>query len=272
MVFNTDCVRSIDEIEEDAWQGPFKLAEKTMEITSTMKILGQILSSDGKDAEHINKRKLATNTMSGRLQALNLNSAHIHPKMKAQMFKTYVRPVLTSGIENMELNGNELLAFKKLEGNALKRLLKIPIRCHTTDLFDALNIEQTNRYLKRMKCKFMARINKNEYTKQIAEFICNLKCENTFTSHLAKTLGMNQDYDYDALVTTSEFRSAELNAVKKPSEDMCNMVMVNKLKLVFNTKNRFAIADKLFDLLKFENVNYETINRYTKPKRKTCII
>ncbi len=104
------------------------------------------------------------------------------------------------------------------------------------------------------------------------EFICNLKCENTFTSHLAKTLGMNQDYDYDALVTTSEFRSAELNAVKKPSEDMCNMVMVNKLKLVFNTKNRFAIADKLFDLLKFENVNYDTINRYTKPKRKTCII
>jgi len=272
MVFNTDCVRSIDEIEEDSWQGPFKLAEKTVEVTSTMKILGQILSSDGKDLEHINKRKLATNTMISRLQALNLNSAHIHPKMKAQMFKSYIRPVLTSGTENMELNGSELLAFKKLEGNALKRLLRIPIRCHTTDLFDALNIEQTNRYLKRMKCKFMARINKNEYTKKIAEFICNLKCDNTFTSHLAKTLGMNQDYDYDALVTTSEFRSAELNAVKKPSEDMCNMVMVNKLKIVFNTKNRFAIADKLFDLLKFENFNYDTINRYTKPKKKTCII
>ena len=84
---------------------------------------------------------------------------------------------------------------------------------------------------------------------------------------MANTLGMNQDYDYDALVLTSEFRAAELKAVKKPSEDMCNMGMVNKLKLVFNTKNRFAIADKLF-----ENVNYETINRYTKPKRKTCII
>jgi len=83
---------------------------------------------------------------------------------------------------------------------------------------------------------------------------------------------MNQDYDYDALVTTSEYRAVELKAVKKPSEDMCNMGMVNKLKLVFNTKNRFAIADKLFDLLKFENVNYETINWYTKPKRKTNVI
>ncbi len=71
MEFNTDCVRSIDEIEKDAWQGPFKFAEITVEITSTMKILGQIL---------------------------------------AQMFKTCVRPVLTSGIVNMELNGNELLS------------------------------------------------------------------------------------------------------------------------------------------------------------------
>jgi hypothetical protein len=74
--------------------------------------------------------------------------------------------------------------------------------------------------------------------------------------------------DYDALVTTSEFRAAELKLVKKPSEVMCNMMMVNKLKVVFETKNRFAIADKLFDLLKFENVNYETMNRYTKPKKK----
>ena len=112
-----------------------------------------------------------------------------------------------------------------------------------------------------MKCKFMARINENDFTRQIAEFICNLKCENTFTSHLANTLGMNQDYDYDALVTTSAFRATQLKLVKKQSEDMCNMVMVNKLKMVFNTKNRFAFADKLFDLLKFENVNYETMNR-----------
>ncbi len=65
-----------------------------------------------------------------------------------------------------------------------------------------------------MKCKFMARIiNKNEFTRQIAEFICNLKCENTFTSNLANILGMNHDYDYDALVTTSEFREAELKLV-----------------------------------------------------------
>jgi len=59
----------------------------------------------------------------------------------------------------MELNGNELLEFKKKEGNAMKRLLRIPIRCKTTDLLDSLNIEQTNRYLMRMKLKFVLRLN-----------------------------------------------------------------------------------------------------------------
>ncbi len=53
---------------------------------------------------------------------------------------------------------------------------------------------------------------------------------------------------------------------------MCNIGMFKKLKLVFNTKNRFAIVDKLFYHLKFENINYETINRCNKLKRKTNII
>jgi hypothetical protein len=45
--------------------------------------------------------------------------------MKAHLFKTCFRPFLTYGIENMELNGNELLEFKNLEGDTVKRLLRI---------------------------------------------------------------------------------------------------------------------------------------------------
>ena len=62
--------------------------------------------------------------------------------------------------ENMELNGNELLEFKKLEGNSIKKILRIPTSYHTTDLVDALNIEQTNRYLHRMKLKFIIRLSR----------------------------------------------------------------------------------------------------------------
>ena len=43
------------------------------------------------------------------------------------------------GIENMELNGNELLEFKNLEGNSVKRLLRIPIRCNQKNKFSKVS-------------------------------------------------------------------------------------------------------------------------------------
>jgi hypothetical protein len=102
--------------------------------------------------------------MVAKLQTINLTSLYIHPKMKAQLFKTYIRPVLTCGTENMALNQKELLEFKKIEGNCLKRLIRILTRCHTTDLFTGLSIEQTNKYLIRMKIKFLIRLDQNEFT------------------------------------------------------------------------------------------------------------
>jgi hypothetical protein len=180
VVFNLKVKRTVNEMRADVWQGPFILCGKTVEVVNSVKILGQIISNDHRDDEHISKRKKAMHAMIGKLQAMNLNSLHIHPYMKAHLFKTYIRPILTYGIENMELNGNEILEFKKLESNAIKRLLRIPIRCKTTDLVDSLNIEQTNRYLMRMKLKFVLRLNKNDYTRSVLEFQTKFKLDNSF--------------------------------------------------------------------------------------------
>ena len=70
----------------------------------------------------------------------------------------------------------------------------MPTRCHTTDLVDALNVEQTNRYLHRMKLKFLIRLSKNELTLliiripskyEVPGFICRGNCQlSRFTSRL----------------------------------------------------------------------------------------
>jgi len=54
----------------------------------------------------------------------------------------------------------------------------------------------------------------------------------------------------------------------KPNENMCNMEMVNKLKRVFNSKNRFTIPDQLFNLIKFETTSYISVNKQINPIRK----
>ncbi len=111
----------------DQWQGN-TLNGKLIELVKSFKVLGQIISDDDKDNQHIAKRKQATSAMCSKLQVMNLTSYHIHPIMKAQMFRTYIRPILTYGTENMTLDQTEILQFKRLEGNCLKRILRIPIQ------------------------------------------------------------------------------------------------------------------------------------------------
>ena len=191
--------------------------------------------------------------MMTRLQALNLNSVHIHPVMKGQMFKTYIRPVLTSGTKNMELNGREILEMKKMEGNALKHLLRIPTRCHTTDIVDALNIEQTNRYLNRiMKLKFLIRLTNNDLTREILNISIDTNYENSFVSEIARYLNLSHDYNLESMVEYAKTQIKNLKAVKKPTDEMINKNKVFEIRKACDCKDRLSIPDKLFRLTKFK--------------------
>jgi hypothetical protein len=155
--------------------------------------------------------------------------------MKAHLFKKYICPTLTLtyGIENMELNGNELLQFKKVEDNAINRLLRILTRRKTTDLVNSLNIQQTNRYLIRMKLNSVLRLDKNDYTRSVLEFQTKMKLDNLFVMEIAGYLKLSYDFGYDTLISESEIKIDELKQIMKPTDNMCNMEMVDKLKRVF---------------------------------------
>jgi len=107
--------RTAEEIIADQWQG------NTLNC-KPIEVIENIGKNPNKDVEHISKRSKATNVMFAQLQAMNLNSLHIHPIMKAQLFRTYIRPILTYGTENMMLEQSELLQFKRMKGNCLKKL------------------------------------------------------------------------------------------------------------------------------------------------------
>jgi hypothetical protein len=149
--------------------------------------------------------------------------------MKAQLFKSNIRPVLTYGAQNMELNGCEILEFKKWEGNSIKRLLKLPTRCHTTDLVDALNIAQTNRYLQRMKLKFLIRLSKNELTLKLLEYQVNMKYSDSFFKEIAVYLVL---HDLENLIEESVIKMKALKAVKKPTTDMYNESLRQLAKMI----------------------------------------
>jgi hypothetical protein len=81
---------------------------------------------------------------------------------------------------------------------------------------------------------------------------------------IASFLRLSFDFDLDTLMSAAENKIVELKSIKKPIESMCNMPMVNKLRSVFNIRNRFLILDKLFDLIKLEVKQYD---QKLKPKK-----
>jgi len=79
-------------------------------------------------------------------------------------------------------------------------MLKIPTRCHSSELMDALDIESTKDFCIRMKIKYAIRLSNNTFTKNILDFMCMVKDHNSFTTEIANLLNLNSDYDSTALI------------------------------------------------------------------------
>jgi hypothetical protein len=97
---------------------------------------------------------------------LTLTSNGIALKMKAQMYKTFIRPVLYYGLENLELNKTEKDSLQRLESNLVKMCLGISKYCYSSHLLMALNIDSAQNRLIINKCNFFIRLVNNRYTKK----------------------------------------------------------------------------------------------------------
>jgi hypothetical protein len=210
------------------------------------------------------KRKKCLDTTFAKLSALSFTSNQLHPKVKAQLFKSYIRPVVTFGCENMPLNELDLNIFKRLECNSVKKMLKIPKRCHSSSLLEALHIETTKSYCIRMKIKFVLRLNNNVHTHKMLMFMCNDREQNSFTSEKAKHLNLNQDYDHSALIIACESFLKQSKVEKyqqKKNPIYTNVEEVLKIKQILDITNRHLIPAYLFNIIKFQTMT---------SKKKVC--
>ncbi|CAF0966673.1 unnamed protein product [Brachionus calyciflorus] len=91
--------------------------------------------------------------------------------MKGQLYKTYIRPTPLYGLETFYLKASDIINIKRY-GNTVKRLMDIPTRCKSNNLFLALNIEPTRIKLQTIKVDFYTRLNENQ---SIKELLTNLE-------------------------------------------------------------------------------------------------
>ena len=81
-----------------------KLESKPIERVKVMRYLGQQINENLTNVDHLNKRKQLAYSALLKLRVSGLISVNNHPNMKAQLYKTYIRPVLMYGCENLCLN------------------------------------------------------------------------------------------------------------------------------------------------------------------------
>ena len=93
--------------------------------------------------EHISRAKRAGQSALTRTKRLGFVSCVINANLKANMYKTYIRPTVLYGCENMIINGGEIKDYAKIESNIVKRMFGIQKRCRTKSLFRAINLEST---------------------------------------------------------------------------------------------------------------------------------
>jgi len=83
------------------------------------------------------------------------------PQARAFLFKTYLRPLINFGVDNCNLDENELTALKRIEDNALKALVSLNKEMKLTALFSAIDVDLTGTKVIKDKSNLFTRLCNN---------------------------------------------------------------------------------------------------------------
>jgi hypothetical protein len=128
-----------------------------------MKYLVNFLNNILSNRVHLSNRiKLAAADM------FKLNEAGYDEKLDAftatQLYKTYGRPTLLYGVENLNLNSGEIDRLTSFETSLIKRILKFAPFHYSDLLLDAIKMNTLSEKIESIRCAFYIRIISNEYT------------------------------------------------------------------------------------------------------------
>jgi hypothetical protein len=90
-----------------------------------MKYLGVEINSNYKNTCHIKNRKMAAHTAIAKLTNLGFTTANVNYNMRGFLYKTFVRPLLFYGLENLTLSKFKKIAMTSFERNIIKRMMNI---------------------------------------------------------------------------------------------------------------------------------------------------
>ena len=168
---------------------------------------------------------------------------------KLELYDSMIRPILTYGLETLELNRTEIKRLATCDGNIIKRVLGLSTRLKTSPLLWPGGMERLESKCKRLRLGFVRRIVDNEFIKDL---FVNEKID----SELLMLLSATADHSAPTITRENCVEIAE-SAIAKLDEEKkrdCNSeIAVEVAKLIeksWCSRELFKIRrDKLKTLL-----------------------
>jgi len=117
--------------------------------------------------DYIHEKRMSALRTYHAIKFIGLETKEMEPKLKAHMFKCYVRPIIYYGLENVYLYKTEIKKIQSLESQIVKRMLNVEKRTKSTNLLYSVGIEPVEEKTKTSKLKFAIRLLNNNTTRQI---------------------------------------------------------------------------------------------------------
>jgi len=237
LIFNKWIQRSKKELECDKDQTKLTLQGVTLSETYQLKYLGVEISADQTNTKHINTRCDKAMKALASVKSKGLCDKQIHFMLKSQMYKTFIMPVLTYGMELMILNKKELNQIRITESNMVKNMINVRSSCRTKPIMNALQIENLNSRLMKMKLSLYVRLNENDYTKTIIS-----ECEtNKFELDFVKAIKHETD-DLSTANTLVNKCKVKSEIISRSSVHVWNTsILAQQLREIFELTNRTII-------------------------------
>lgn len=110
------------------------LCDQEIEWVKKLKYLGVTVTQNNKSNTHLQERRLASwRAYHGLKSQIELEGKDLDQKVKSQLFKTYIRPIMYYGLENCYINKTETKKIQTMEGIMIKRMIGVNKRTHTAN-------------------------------------------------------------------------------------------------------------------------------------------
>jgi hypothetical protein len=123
-----------------------ELNNKQLERVRVIKYLGILIQDNFKNELHIEDRISKVSKALLSIKNIGLYNLQLSAKLIVRLYTTYLRPILTYGLDTISLTSTQADDLATFENNMIKKMLGVSICCHLKALLFAIHADNSDRY------------------------------------------------------------------------------------------------------------------------------